>query len=78
MKKRLLPLLLAVLLLTGCESVIKNDYLSVHPHVEPSAAPTEAPVEEAPPDDEAVAPAVAGALQRIAAEQLAADRTGRR
>ena len=50
MKKRLLPLLLAVLLLTGCESVIKNDYLSVHPHVEPSAAPTEAPVEEAPPE----------------------------
>lgn len=50
MKKRLLPLLLAVLLLTGCESVIKNDYLSVHPHVEPSTAPTEAPVEEAPPE----------------------------
>lgn len=50
MKKRLLPLLLAVLLLTGCESVIKNDYLSVHPHVEPSVASTAAPAEETPPE----------------------------
>lgn len=50
MKKRLPALLLAALLLTGCESVIKNDYLSVHPHVEPSAAPTAAPAEEAAPE----------------------------